>query len=47
MVFLLQSDYGKLKKLHETKLKEAEVELKTRLDQLAKDLDDKWTYTLR
>ena len=43
----LQAEYDKLKLLHDFKLKAAEQELKEKLDQLAVDLNNKWTITLR
>ncbi|OWF38300.1 protein FAM184A-like [Mizuhopecten yessoensis] len=42
-----KAELEKLKKLHERKLEEAQQELKTKLDQLAKDLESKWSDNLR
>ncbi|XP_013402625.1 protein FAM184A-like [Lingula anatina] len=43
----LQAELEKLRAMHDTKMREAQLELKTKLDQLSKDLDAKWTDTLR
>lgn len=42
-----KAELDKLKKLHERKLEEAQQELKRKLDQLAKDLESKWSDNLR
>ncbi|XP_060076587.1 protein FAM184A-like [Ylistrum balloti] len=42
-----KAELEKLKKLHESKLAEAQQELKNKLDQLAKDLESKWSDNLR
>ncbi|XP_067657871.1 protein FAM184A-like isoform X1 [Haliotis asinina] len=43
----LKAELDKLKLLHNSKLKEHQVEMKTRLEQLSTELDKKWTDTLR
>ena len=45
--YFFQSDYEKLRMTHDSKMKEAELELKNRLEQLAIDLDCRWKDTLR
>ncbi|XP_033756582.1 protein FAM184A-like [Pecten maximus] len=42
-----KAELEKLKKLHASKLEEAQQELKRKLDQLAKDLESKWSDNLR
>ncbi|XP_046548334.1 protein FAM184A-like isoform X2 [Haliotis rubra] len=43
----LKAELDKLKLLHNSKLTEHQVEMKTRLEQLSTELDKKWTDTLR
>ncbi|XP_071506499.1 protein FAM184A-like [Diadema antillarum] len=42
-----KTELEKLKHTHATKMAESREELKTKLDQLSKDLDSRWTETLR
>ena len=44
---ILQTVLDRLKHTHETKMAEAKEELKSKLNQLSKDLDGQWTDTLR
>ena len=44
---ILQTELDRLKHTHETKMAEAKEELKSKLNQLSKDLDGQWTDTLR
>lgn len=46
-LLLLQAELDKLKLLHASKLAEHQLEMKTRLEELATELDNKWTGTLR
>ncbi|XP_064630713.1 protein FAM184A-like [Lineus longissimus] len=43
----LQGELDKLQGIHDTSLKDHKVELETRLDKLTKELEEKWTDTLR
>ncbi|KAL3864834.1 hypothetical protein ACJMK2_006484 [Sinanodonta woodiana] len=43
----LQAELDKLKMLHDTKMKEASAEQQRKLEQLSKDLELKWSETLR
>ena len=47
IIYFLQTEHEKLKSLYETSVKDAEKELKDKLNQLSVDLDIKWTETLR
>ena len=42
-----QTELEKLKHTHATKMAESREELKTKLDKLSRDLDVRWTETLR
>ncbi|XP_038046349.1 protein FAM184A-like [Patiria miniata] len=47
MGLMYRTELDRLKQTHESKMAEAKEELKTKLDRLSKDLDQRWTETLR